>query len=556
MIKRILIFIVFLISVISLFSQDNSKLPRRLIIFNKVGQKEIIRNNDNVSIVIGPDIKPEYTYLAYLPGNNSNEYVVVLKSNENLFKEISILRNSVDSVKSIKQNQAQDIQSPSSKDNPIQKRIVPISTDTDRTSSSILKPKSTAPQNLTIFNLKNHSEDVSGLKDNINLSRSKIDMNNDIIDRNRKHIDTVKAKIEDLKLSGKNLEQIKIFEQEIDSLLKHNNKLLNENKGLITNKEALENELKIKEISYEYLLKVMVFLSVILLLVLLLAIIIYRNNLQKKKFNRDLQKINDQIHSQNEQLLVLNLQKEKLLNQIDKELKRASQYVLSILPKPFTNDRLSVDWLMITCLDLGGDTFGYKWISDDVFSFFLLDVSGHGVGPALHSVQVQNILQNQSIANINFEEPGEVLNSLNHLFQMRDHNDMYFTMCYGIIDFKTKKFRYSTAGHPPFIVSIGKSDTQLLQCPNIFIGATDKFKFVQNEIDLKSPTSIYFFTDGVYEIFNEQNEMLTYDRFKDELIKRCEKEDGHLQKIYDFAIEFTGTESLDDDFSILKISIK
>jgi predicted component of type VI protein secretion system len=68
------------------------------------------------------------------------------------------------------------------------------------------------------------------------------------------------------------------------------------------------------------------------------------------------------------------------------------------------------------------------WLDPDTFVFYLFDVSGHGVGSAMHSVTVLNVLRQRALPNVDFGNPADVLSSLNARFQMDSHSGMYFTM--------------------------------------------------------------------------------------------------------------------------------
>jgi len=79
-----------------------------------------------------------------------------------------------------------------------------------------------------------------------------------------------------------------------------------------------------------------------------------------------------------------------------------------------------------------GDSFGYHWIDDDTLSLYLLDVCGHGVGAALLSISVVNVLRTGSLAGTDFRNPSAVLANMNAAFPMEQHNEMYFTGWYGV----------------------------------------------------------------------------------------------------------------------------
>ncbi len=113
-------------------------------------------------------------------------------------------------------------------------------------------------------------------------------------------------------------------------------------------------------------------------------------------------------------------EEERLAGDLDK----ASRYVRSLLPAPLKTDRVTTEWRFIPSDKLGGDAFGYHWITDEKFAIYLVDVSGHGTAPALHSVAVLNLLSKQALPGVDFSKPADVLAALNRSFRMEDHGNM------------------------------------------------------------------------------------------------------------------------------------
>ena len=88
----------------------------------------------------------------------------------------------------------------------------------------------------------------------------------------------------------------------------------------------------------------------------------------------------------------------------DEELKEAANYVTQMLPLPLSDGPVSIDYRFVPSASLGGDAFGYQWIDDDNFAVYLLDVSGHGVGAALLSVSIMNVLRSQTLSETDFPQ--------------------------------------------------------------------------------------------------------------------------------------------------------
>ena len=140
------------------------------------------------------------------------------------------------------------------------------------------------------------------------------------------------------------------------------------------------------------------------------------------------------------------------------EMKQAAHYVQSLLPEKLKKGDITTDWRFIPSAELGGDSFGYHWLDDDHFAFYLLDVSGHGVGSALLSVSAMNALRSQALPQTDFRVPGQVLGALNNAFQMEQQNGLYFTIWYGVYQKPTRQIDYSGGGHPPALLYNGPSE--------------------------------------------------------------------------------------------------
>jgi serine phosphatase RsbU (regulator of sigma subunit) len=139
------------------------------------------------------------------------------------------------------------------------------------------------------------------------------------------------------------------------------------------------------------------------------------------------------------------------------ELASAAKYVASILPGDLGGP-VRVRSRYLPSREIGGDSFGYLWIDDDHLIVYLIDVSGHGLEPALLSVSVHNMLRSRSMSAATLLSPEQVMGELNQLFGMEKHDDHYFTMWYGVYQASTRLLRYVAAGHPPALALTKEHD--------------------------------------------------------------------------------------------------
>jgi sigma-B regulation protein RsbU (phosphoserine phosphatase) len=158
------------------------------------------------------------------------------------------------------------------------------------------------------------------------------------------------------------------------------------------------------------------------------------------------------------------------------ELAEAAQYVRSLLPAPL-DGAISTAWEFVSSTSLGGDGFGSFAIDAAHFAMFLLDVCGHGVGAALLSVSAMNALTAQTLPGVDFRDPRAVLAGLNDAFPMEKHNNMYFTIWYGVLHRPSRTLRYASAGHPPAVVLAEGCEPQRLRTEAMPIGTVPRAPF-------------------------------------------------------------------------------
>jgi serine phosphatase RsbU (regulator of sigma subunit)/anti-sigma regulatory factor (Ser/Thr protein kinase) len=242
---------------------------------------------------------------------------------------------------------------------------------------------------------------------------------------------------------------------------------------------------------------------------------------------------------------------EKINAAMQAELAEAATYSRAVLPEKLTSP-VSTDWVFISSSQLGGDSFGYHWLDDDTLSLYLLDVCGHGVGAALLSISVVNVLRISSLADTNFRDPANVLGNLNAAFPMEQHNDMYFTAWYGVYTRSTGTLRFACGGHPPAVLIAADGSFQNLSAKGAVVGAFPKPTYETASVTVARGSRLYLFSDGTYEIDRPDSTMMTHEEFS--LILRDSAESGctKLEAIVNEVRRQQGKNDFADDFSLVE----
>ena len=247
------------------------------------------------------------------------------------------------------------------------------------------------------------------------------------------------------------------------------------------------------------------------------------------------------------------LQNQKQL--LEAELAEAAEYVSTILPEPLQHPCLSIDVCFIPSRQLGGDSFDYFWLDDRHLVFYLLDVSGHGLRASLPSLAVVNLLRSRGLSNVDYYKPDTVLRGLNQAFQMSDRNDKYFTIWYGVYDRQNRSLTYSSAGHPPAILlpSTNRELEQRLKTPGVPVGMFPNIQYVNASCEIAANSSLYVFSDGLYDIEQKPNTYWGLERLIDLLKKHQKTPERDLKHLLQYLRTWHPNFQFEDDLSILQI---
>ncbi len=251
-------------------------------------------------------------------------------------------------------------------------------------------------------------------------------------------------------------------------------------------------------------------------------------------------------------------ERNQALDHLNQELAEATEYVRSILPAPLSQREIRIDWKFIPSASLGGDAFGYYRLDEDHFVIYLIDVSGHGVGAALLSVSVMNTLRSQSLPDTDFKDPEQVLTALNVAFPGEENNDMFFTIWYGVYKKSTRELTYASGGHPPALLlgdtALDDSKAVPLRTANNVIGALPEATYKKDKHLLGEQTTLYIFSDGVYELEKSDGSMWQFDEFADFMNTIESAGPSRLDHLYRHAENISNQDTLEDDFTIMEVA--
>ncbi|MFH1196683.1 MAG: SpoIIE family protein phosphatase [bacterium] len=234
------------------------------------------------------------------------------------------------------------------------------------------------------------------------------------------------------------------------------------------------------------------------------------------------------------------------------ELDEARKIQLSMLPSCMNDFKgLDICFDMRTATEVGGDYYDYIVARDGTLNIAIGDATGHGAKAGLMVASIKSLfsaLGTNLIITDFFHRCTEIIKNmkLGNLF-----------MSMTLLRLKNNNFILSTAGMPPvFIYRKSTNDVEEILIKSMPIGAVANFPYQLREGELESGDIILMMSDGFPELFNEEREMLGYERIKKYLIESAEHSASSIsQRLFKYAEQWSGIYAQNDDITFVIIKI-
>jgi len=241
---------------------------------------------------------------------------------------------------------------------------------------------------------------------------------------------------------------------------------------------------------------------------------------------------------------------------MESELRIARDIQISSLPRTFP-DRTEFDLFasMDPAKEVGGDFYDFFFVDDDTFFLAVGDVSGKGVPAALFMMTVKTLLKTEALRAI---PPDEILRRVNRLICPDNSSFMFVTIVCATLNVKTGDVWFGNAGHNPPLVSSGTGSADYLELPpSPVLGIMEDAVFTSEHLTLGAGGTLFFYTDGVTEAVNAQDEFYSDERLKEALVGLAgESMRQTVGSIRENVRQFVSSTAQFDDITMLALRLK
>ena len=244
------------------------------------------------------------------------------------------------------------------------------------------------------------------------------------------------------------------------------------------------------------------------------------------------------------------LSRDKLVA-LQNELDVARGMQQSILPTQFPkNPGYAVYGKMLAARNVGGDFFDVLSLDNGRIGLAVADVSDKGVPAALFMMSSRTLLKG---AAIGVELPGEVLREVNDLLLDDNESKMFVTVLYAVYDPSAKQLTYANGGHnSPLVIHADGTSTLLPLTGGIALGIASDLSYEQNTVNLSPGDTVIFYTDGVTEAMNSEDEEFGLDPLTEFFRENPPRDpEETTEAVFEAINAFSGGTSQSDDITCL-----
>jgi sigma-B regulation protein RsbU (phosphoserine phosphatase) len=236
--------------------------------------------------------------------------------------------------------------------------------------------------------------------------------------------------------------------------------------------------------------------------------------------------------------------------------------LLGHVPENISGARLAA--LTIPSQQIDGDFTDFIQHDRQHLDIVVGDVMGKGVpaallGAAIKSMFLQAISKLVCASNVaSLPTPEEIVSYAHQRLcgQLISLNS-FATVCYARFDMSRYNMDIVDCGHTNVIHLHGDGQCKLLQGKNMPIGFTEWESYQQMSISLTPGDIVFFYSDGLIETRNDEDEMFGTDRLVEAVRKHGALEPGEmLREIYGDLVYFSESPSFADDMTCVVVKIE
>lgn len=238
---------------------------------------------------------------------------------------------------------------------------------------------------------------------------------------------------------------------------------------------------------------------------------------------------------------------------LEQELQMARKVQAGLLPREIpVIPGWDLDAFWQPAREVGGDYYDFIPLSRDRMGLVIADVTDKGMPAALFMASTKNIIRASAGSCDNVAEE---ITKANRLIEVESNDRMFVSLVYACLDFNSGNLTYVNAGHnPPLYYNSKNQELTQLERTGMWLGVDPANQFTQKTIVLNKKDFLIFYTDGIPDAINPEEQEFGMSRLEDIVKEHCSQTSEKIrQAIIAKIAEFTSPAEPFDDITLMII---
>jgi phosphoserine phosphatase RsbU/P len=173
---------------------------------------------------------------------------------------------------------------------------------------------------------------------------------------------------------------------------------------------------------------------------------------------------------------------------------RGAQQAILARPEDYPDAAFSVYFRPLE--ETGGDIYDVFPVGDDVYAYFVADISGHGVGASFLTSAVKALLRHYATP---MYSPEDTMRGVDSVMRQMTDGEHYLTACYVRLNRHSRRLTVVSAGHPPLILVSADGNVRTLEMDSDPLGVFSNAVLKRKDVRVAPGDRFFLYTDGLIE---------------------------------------------------------
>jgi phosphoserine phosphatase RsbU/P len=173
---------------------------------------------------------------------------------------------------------------------------------------------------------------------------------------------------------------------------------------------------------------------------------------------------------------------------------RDAQQAILVRPEDCPEASFSVYYRALE--EVGGDFYDVIQIAPGVYSYFVADISGHGVSASFLTAAIKALLRQYTGPMFS---PEDTMRGIDSVMRQLFGEEQYLTACYAHLNRNTRRLSVVNAGHPPMFLVSADGTVTMVDLDSEPLGVFSSTVIQRKDLRVRPGDRFVLYSDGMIE---------------------------------------------------------